>query len=193
MQRINHHLCPVSLTSILSKVAEDFVVEKELRLAVLKILDPNQFGIILGSSTSQALIKMIHRWTEATDGSGASVRVVLFYYQKAFDFDHSIIVSKLESLDISHATIKCITDFLTNKQQVKLGEDRFLEWGNVPASVPLGTKLGPWLFGLTINDVRTSSVNNGIKFVDDLTISESAPKFVFSQTQDSGTEIQDWS
>ena len=75
-------------------------MEKELKPAILKTLDPNQFGVITGSSTSQALIKMIHRWTEATDGSGASVSVVLFDYQKAFDFvDHFIIVSKLESLD----------------------------------------------------------------------------------------------
>ena len=107
VQHINQHLRPVSLTSILFKVAEDFVVEKELNPAILKILDPNQFGVITGSLTSQALIKMIHRWTEATDGSGASVGVVLFDYQKVLDFvDQSIIVFKLESLDISHATIK---------------------------------------------------------------------------------------
>ena len=144
VQHINQHLRAVSLTTILSKVAEDFVVEKELKPAILKILNRNQFGVISGSSTSQALIKMIHHWTEATDGSGASVRLVLVDYQKAFHFvDHSIIVSKLESLDISHATIKWITDFLTNRQQrVKLGEDCFSEWGNVPTGVPQGTKLG---------------------------------------------------
>ena len=55
VQHINQHLRPVSLTSILSKVAEDFVVEKELKPAILKILDPNQFGVISGSWTSQAL------------------------------------------------------------------------------------------------------------------------------------------
>ena len=46
-------------------------------------------------------------------------------------------------------------------------------------------------FALMVNDLRTSRVNNGIKFVDDLTISESVPKFALSQIQDSVTEIQD--
>ena len=44
-----------------------------------------------------------------------------------------------------------------------------------------------------INDLRTNSVNNGIKFVGDLTMSESVPKFALSQIQDSVTEIQDGS
>ena len=47
---------------------------------------------------------------EATDGSGASVRVVLFDYQKAFDFvDHTIILDKLKSLDILNSTINWIS------------------------------------------------------------------------------------
>jgi hypothetical protein len=57
-----------------------------LKPAVLEVLDENQFGIISDSSTSHALIKMLHRWTEATDGSGSTVRVILFDYKKAFDY-----------------------------------------------------------------------------------------------------------
>ena len=120
---------------------------------------------------------------------GRRLELCFFNDQKAFDFvDHCIIVAKLKSLDISHATIKWITDFLTNRQQrVKLGKDCCSEWGNVPAAVPQGTKLGPWLFALMINDLNTTNVNDEIKFVDDLTISESV--FASSQIQDSVTKI----
>ena len=68
--------------------------------AVLKVLDPNQYGAIPKSSTTQALIDMVHNWAKGTDGNGTTARVILFYYRKAFDLiDHSILVGKLGRLD----------------------------------------------------------------------------------------------
>ena len=65
VQNINQDLRPISLTPVLSKRRE------ELKPAILKVLDVNQFGVIPGSSTSQGLIKLTHRWLQATDGLGA--------------------------------------------------------------------------------------------------------------------------
>ena len=80
----------------LSKVAEDCVVVDYVKPAVLQILNPNQYGAVSKSFTTQALIHMVNRWSKETDGNGATVRVTLFYYQKAFDLiDHKILVSKL--------------------------------------------------------------------------------------------------
>ena len=55
---INKHLRPISLTPIISKIAESFVVENFVKPAVLKRLDQNQYGTIPNSSTVYAL--MIH-------------------------------------------------------------------------------------------------------------------------------------
>ena len=138
IQIVSKHLRPISLTPILSKLAEEFVINEHLKPAVLEVLDPNQFGVIPGLTTSQALIKKMHKWTEATDRNGASVRVVLFDYQKDFDFVvHNILLPKPKLLRLQTTTLKWIIDFFSDrKQRVKLGKDCFAEWGNVPAGVP---------------------------------------------------------
>ena len=62
-------------------------------------------------------------------------------FKKAFDLtDHVILVQKLRLFNIPEAVILWITDFLScRKQRVKLGQDYFSEWRDVPAGVPEGT------------------------------------------------------
>lgn len=46
-------------------------------------------------------INMVHSWAKHTDGTGSTVRVVLFDYRKAFDLiDHALLAGKLLALDI---------------------------------------------------------------------------------------------
>ena len=71
---------PISLTSCLSKVAEDCIVADYVKPAVLKVLDPNQYGA--KSSTTQALIDMVHNWAKGTDGNGETARVILSTTEK---------------------------------------------------------------------------------------------------------------
>ena len=72
---------------------------------------------------------MIHKWLEATDGNGDSVRVLLLDYRKAFDLiDHKILVKNLRQVDIPSSVINWIIDFLSGRsQRVKLGKDCLLE------------------------------------------------------------------
>ena len=59
-QDVNKHLRPISLTPILSKIAEDYVVEEYVKAAVLEKIDRQQFGTIPNSCTTHALISMTH-------------------------------------------------------------------------------------------------------------------------------------
>ena len=85
VEEFNKDQRPISLTSTLSNVAESYVIERDLKPTLLRYLVPSQFGFIPGSSTTIDLISMLHKWLEATDGTGATVRIVLLDFKKAFD------------------------------------------------------------------------------------------------------------
>ena len=133
---------------------------------------------------------MVHSWTKHTDSTGSTVRVVLFDYLKAFDLiDHALLARKLQALDMPVGVSFWIIDFLTDRtQRVKLGEDCLSEWRKVPAAVPQGTKLGPWLFILMIDDINTSNTELW-KCVDDTTIAECVDKKEDSRIQSDVEEL----
>ncbi len=168
----------------MSKIAEEFVIEFYIGPAILKTIDPDQFGAISKSSTDQALISILHYLSKETDGTSAAVRLVLFDYRKAFDLiDHHLLVQKLNGLDIPLWVLNWVTDFLSNRyQRVKLSTVCYSDWGSVPSGVPQGTKLGPWLFLLMINDLRVPNVSTW-KYVDDTSIAETVPKEALSNAQ----------
>ena len=128
-------LHPISLAPCGSKIAEDFVIYDHVKPTALQVPDDNQFGAVLKSFSTLALLEMLHTWTEATDENGSTIKTILFDYRKAFDLiDHSILVSKLRSLSM----ISWIIDFLSNRfQRVKLVEGCVSEWGSVRSGVPL--------------------------------------------------------
>ena len=107
VEDLKKHLRPISLTPCLLKVAEEFVVVDYVKSAVLKVLDPSQYGAVTKLSTTQALIHMLHHWTEGCDGNGATVRTTLYDYKKAFDFiDLKILVRKICNLQSWTKTVE---------------------------------------------------------------------------------------
>ena len=66
---------------------------------------------------------------------------------------------------------------------MKLAYDCKSEWHEIPAGVPQGTKLGPWLFFLMIDDIDVTDLDLW-KYVDDTIMAEYVPKNHTSNIQD---------
>ena len=86
---IDTDLRPKSLTAVLSKVLESFVFNW-LASIVKPYIDPFQFGSVKKSSTTHALVHLVHQWLSALETPNTLNRSYLIDFSKAFDrIDHT--------------------------------------------------------------------------------------------------------
>ena len=79
------------------------------------------------------------------------------------------------------------------RRDVKLKSACFEDFKPVPAEIPQGTRIGPWLFFVMINDLMSSNALSSMwKFADDITVCEIVAKFCASVLQDTVHDVFRW-
>ena len=171
----------ISLTTIVSKILESFPYSWLLR-SVSGQNDNLQFGALKRSSSTMALLYMFHKWYEAMDTPGSCLRICTLDFSKEFGrTDFNILLQKLINMGIQPVPINWI--FLTDRRQRTRIGPNYSCWRPINGGVPQGTKSGPLLFLITVNDLKVS--DDSVKFVDDTTLWE-----IFTSAQSSTSVLQ---
>ena len=185
-------LRPIALTSHFAKICESFIVKWLLEDIDGKI-DIHQYGNRPMVSTCHYLIKLLHQLYENADSPKSISTLVLTDLSKAFDrIDHNILIRKLIDLGVRPCVISLVVNFLQNRTQCVKYRGTISDSQLIHTGVPQGTKLGPVLFLIMINDACKDEIISYYKYVDDLTLVESRKCTQISRIQESLNNFQQW-
>ena len=150
-----------------------------------------QYGGIKYSSTTLALITMLHHVLQRLERKNTYAHILLIDVSKAFDhIDRNILLDKLKTNGVPQICVDWQKAFLTRRtQRVKLA-DTTSDWTEMAGGVPQGTLSGPENFLNMIDDLHTDI--DDVKFVDDVTLYEVCNTHSQNKLQNAVNDIQVW-
>ena len=111
-ESIENDIRPTVLTPIPAKVFESIVL-KWVDNIIIPQIDYKQFGGMAGTGTTDALVEMLHKWYQATDEPGTTVRVLFLDYSKAFDLiNHETLINRRVAMNLPAHIVRWMAAFL---------------------------------------------------------------------------------
>ena len=142
----------LSCTNGLPKVLESIVLERIVSEVSLK---SNQYGGICGSSTNQFLINMMDKLLRNLEDPSQVVALMSVDFSKAFNrVNHYICLDSLASAGASSDSLSMIAAFLRGRLMRFKVNNTYSSTREVHGGSPQGTKLGIFLFIVTIDRIE---------------------------------------
>ena len=160
---------PVSLLPCFSKVIERLVYNRLYSyLKTNKILIPEQFGFQTNLSTDMAILALQNLLAKNISENSFALGLFLDL-SKAFDtLDHNILLKKLSHYGIRGVAFDWFRSYLSDRQQFTYYKSASSTKLPISCGVPQGSILGPLLFLVYINDIKsTIDISRAILFADD--------------------------
>ena len=162
---------PISLLPTLSKVFESVIHQRLLNhLTLNNLISERQAAYMKGDSTISQLIYLVHTIRNAW-GQGSIAQGVFLDISSAFDkVWHKGLLAKLLQIRVEDTAFNLFQSYLSNRKQVVVVEGTKSETLDVEAGVPQGSRLGPLLFIIFINDLTNDLESEITIFADDTTL-----------------------
>ena len=159
---------PISLLPTLSKICES-IIHKRLLDHCLEndIITLKQAAYLQGDSTVQQLIYIVDKikkqWTKGNITHGIFLDV-----KSAFDkVWHKGLLAKLSQIGVGGEMHTILTSYLAGRQQAVVVDGHVSSVKPITAGVPQGSRLGPLLFIIYINDIIDDIESDILIFADD--------------------------
>jgi len=182
---------PISVTPILSRILEKYVVRCWLRPAINVQQLADQFGFRPTGSTTCALVYFMHYVTQMLETS-SYVRCLLIDFSKAFDVvDHAVLVGKLSCLPLPPCIRNWLISFLSGRNHTTKTSAGESTPAAINRSIVQGSGLGPTLYLILESDLKPkSSINKIFKYADDTNLL--VPELTDVDLCDEFMAVQNW-
>ncbi|GBN54312.1 RNA-directed DNA polymerase from mobile element jockey [Araneus ventricosus] len=186
---------PISLLSTLSKITENFILDKlNEHLIGNKILCPKQFGFRKSLMTNHQLLRVVEYITKDFD-RGECTAAVFLDIQKAFDrVWKQGLIHKLIMYKTPPNLVHLLNSYLGDRKFVVRIGNSSSESKTMKAGIPQRGKISPVLYSIYVNDIPTTHKTLLGMYADDTAIlaRNKNPKYTAAAINQHLEKLDDW-